>query len=193
MQSNALIYNQIFNIMEENKSSMWKNALNWGVIMGIVLIIYYLLMFFLELNLQKWVGYVSYVFLIAVLIVATINYRDKTLGGVITYGQALGFGVILMLFASIIYAIFFYIFAVYIDPEFINKTLAMVEEEYTKAGLTDEQIEAALGMVKKFMSPILISLISIPTYVFMGLIFSLVTSAFLKKNAPEIHFNEEQS
>jgi len=177
--------------MEENKSSLWKNALNWGVIMGIVLIIYSLLMFFLDLSLEQWVGWVSYVFMIGILILATINYRDKAMGGVLSYGQALGFGVVVILFASIINAIYFYVFVEYIDPEFINKMLAMGEEKMIEQGIPEEQIELGIEMQKKFMKPIVMSLISIPTTVFMGLIFSLITSIFLKKTQPEIQFNEE--
>jgi hypothetical protein len=177
--------------MEEKKSSLMKNALNWGVIMGIVLIIYSLLMFFLDLSLEKWVSWVSYIFIIGVLVLGTINYRDKALGGVMTYGQALGFGVMTILFASIINAIYFYVFVVFIDPEFINKMLAQTEEMYVKQGLSEQQIETAMGMVKKFMNPILMCLISIPSTVFMGLIISLITSAIFKKNQPEIKFNEE--
>jgi len=177
--------------MEEKKSSLWKIALNWGVIMGIVLIIYNLIMYFLDLSLEQWVGWVSYIFMIGVIVLATINYRDKELGGVITYGQALGFGVMVVLFASVIQAIYTYLFMTFIDPEFVNKILAMTEEKMIEQGIPEDQIEMGLAMQKKFMSPIIMSLITIPASVFFGLIFSLITSAFLKKNKPEIQFNEE--
>jgi len=176
----------------ENKSSLWKSALNWGVIMGIVMIIYNLIMFFLDLSLEQWVGWVSYIVMIAIIVVSTINYRDKVLGGAITYGQALGFGVMVVLFSSIISSIYTYVFVTVIDPEFANKILAMTEQKMVAKGIPEQQIEAGLSMQKKFMSPIMMSVFVIPVTVFFGCIFSLITSAFLKKNRPAIQFNEGQ-
>jgi len=178
-------------MMEETKSSLWKNALNWGVIMGIVTIIYSLLMYFLDLSLEPWVNWASFVFIIGVLIFATITYRDKVLGGTITYGQALGFGVLTILVSVIISAIYSYIFMTIIDPEFVNKLLAMQEEKMIEQGVPAEQIEKGMEMVKKFMQPAVISLISIPSNMFFGLIITLITSAILKKNPAAIQFNEE--
>ena len=71
-----------------------------------------------------------------------------------------------------------------IDPEFINKMMAVIEEEYVKAGLTEEQIDAAMGFVSKMQSPIVMAITNVIGFAFMGAIFSLVTSAFLKKEKP---------
>lgn len=175
--------------MEQNKPSLWKNALYWGLIMGIVLIIYSLIMFFLNLSLEKWVNWLSYIFIIAVLVVGTINYRDKELGGVMSYGQALGFGVLVILFATLINAIYSFIFMKYIDPEIIERMLTMQEEEMIKRGIPDAQIEQGMGMVKKFMTPLMINLFAIPVSVFFGFIISLITSIFLQKKPAQINYN----
>jgi hypothetical protein len=174
--------------MEEKKSGLWKNAMNWGLILGIALIIYSLLMFFLDLSLEKWVSWVSYLVIIGGIIVATKSYRDNVLGGTISYGQALGFGTLIVMFASIIGAIYFYVFVTVIDTEFIGKMLLMAEDQLMKQGLPDEQIEMAVEMQKKFMTPMIMSLVSIPSTTFMGFIISLITSIFLKKKSEEIPF-----
>ncbi len=174
--------------MEEKKSGLWKNALNWGVILGVALIIYSLLMWFLDLSLEKWVSWVSYLIIIGALIVATKSYRDNTLGGVISYGQALGYGTLVVMFGSIVTAIYTYLFMKFIDPEFIDKILLMTEEQLIEKGIPDEQIEMGIEMQKKFMTPTIMSLGSIPTYTFIGFIISLITSIFLKKKSEEIPF-----
>ncbi len=103
------------------------------------------------------------------------------MGGTITYGNALGFGVMLSLFAGIILAVFTFIQMTVIDPEYISKLIAIVEEELASKGMADDQIEMALEMQKKFMTPAFISISAIFRLVFMGFIFSLITSIFLKK------------
>jgi hypothetical protein len=110
------------------------------------------------------------------------------LGGTISYGQALGFGTLMVMFASIVSAIYTFVFIKYIDPEFIDKILIMTEEQLIQQGIPDEQIEMGIEMQKKFMTPTIMSLFTIPTYTFMGFIFSLITSIFLKKKSEEIPF-----
>jgi len=177
--------------MEEKKTNVWKSALNWGLMLGIVLIIYSIIMYFLGLNLEKWVGWVSYIFMIGGVIYSTINYRDKEMGGYISYGQAVGFGTLVVLFAGIISAIYSYVQMTIIDTDIISKMLLMVEEELISKGLPDEQIEMAIEIQKKIFKPWLLFLMAIPGAAFSGVIISLITSIFLKKAAPETSFNEE--
>ena len=139
----------------ENKQNVWKNALNWGIIVGIVLIIYGVIMYFLGLSLEKWNNWVSYILLIAGIVYATIQYRDNVLGGSITYAQALGFGVLISLFASVMSAIYSYVFLTFIDTDFIGKVMEMAQEQMLNKGLTEEQIElehkSNLNMYRHFL------------------------------------------
>ena len=175
--------------MEKNKN-IWKNAMNGGLILGIALIIYSLLMYFLGLNLEKWVGYVSYLIIIAGLVYTTKQYRDDVLEGAITYGKALGYGTLVALFAGIISGVYSFIFYSYIDPEVINKILEMTEEQLVNKGMADEQIEQAINMQKKFMTPAMMSLMAVPGTAFIGFIISLFTSIFLKKEVEKSPFDE---
>ncbi|MCF6241756.1 MAG: DUF4199 domain-containing protein [Bacteroidales bacterium] len=175
--------------MEKN-TNIWKNALNWGVILGIVLSIYSLIIYFLGATLEKWAAYPSYIIMIAGIIYATIQYRDNMLNGSITYGKALGFGTLVMLFAGIILAIYSYVLYTLIDPDLITRILEKAEEEMVNKGLPDEQIEMALEMQSKFMKPWIMSVMSIFGSVFAGFIISLFTSIFLKKEVQDNPFTE---
>ena len=174
--------------MEEKKPKLWKSALYWGVILAIVSIIYNLVLYFLDLSLEKWASWVSLLFFIPILVIATKSYRDSDLGGVMTYGQSLGFGVLVVLFSSLIYAVYYFVFLSYVDPGMIDKMVIMQEEEMLKQGVPEEQIEQAMGMVKKFMTPLIINIFAIPFSVFFGFIICLLTSIFLKKKPAEIPF-----
>jgi hypothetical protein len=175
--------------MEEKKPSFLKSSIYWGVILGIVLIIYSLLLYFVDLSLEKWVSWVSYLIFLGGIILATVNYRNTELGGSITYGQALGFGTMVVLWASILSAIYTFVFMQFIDPGFAEKILQMTEKQLTeKGGMTDEQIEMTLDFQRKFMKPWLIAIVSVPSSVFFGFILSLFTSIFIKKKPAEIPF-----
>ncbi len=167
--------------MEKNNTGVFQNALIWGLILGIVYSIYQLLLFFADLNTNKTFGSISYIIIIALIIISTKYYRDKVLNGTISYSRALGFGVMTTLVASIIIAIYTYLFTTVIDPNAIEKMLLAIEEELIKQNMSDDQIEMVLNYQKMFLKPMILSILEVPGTTFTGFIIALITSIFLKK------------
>jgi hypothetical protein len=163
------------------KSVFWKSSATSGVILGIVLIIYSVLLYILDLYLNKSLGYVSNLFLIIGLWWFTKSYRDNTLGGTISYGQALGYATVIVIVTALISSIYSYVFLSYIDPSMLDKIAAMSEEEMLKQGMSDEQIEMAQTMGKKFMNPALMNIMAFIGTVIFGFLIALITSAIVKK------------
>lgn len=176
----------------EQKVSVWKANLTSGLIIGLVGIVYTLVMWFLDLTLNQAQGYVYLVILIFLLYYFIKSYRDNYLGGYITYGQAVGAGVIICLFSAIIGAIFTYILYTVIDPGLYAKQLVMTEEMLAKRGMPQEAMDAALNMSKKMQKPIITTVSGIFFGVFFGTIISLIVAIFVKKegnpliDAPEV-------
>jgi hypothetical protein len=111
------------------------------------------------------------------------SYRDNYKYGIITYGQALGAGVIIFLYYAIIMAIFTYILYTVIDPDLIDKQLAFTEEEMLKRGIPDEAVEAGMKVQTKMMKPAIMAPLSIFGSMIQGLIMSLIVAAFVRKEA----------
>ncbi|MEN8120476.1 MAG: DUF4199 domain-containing protein [Bacteroidota bacterium] len=174
----------------ENKQNVWKNALNWGLIVGVVLIIYSVLMYFLDVNLEEWVKWIAFIILLAGIVYSTIQYRDNVLGGSITYTQALGFGVVISLYAAVISAVYSYLEMTIIDPDLIGKMIAIEEEKMLSQGIPDNQIEQSMEIIKMIMKPGILTLIYIPVLTFIGFVFSLITSIFLKKEGVSETFDD---
>ena len=105
----------------EEKVSVWKANLTNGVILGLIGIVYTLVVYFFDLTLNKVQGYVFLVILIVALYILIKSYRDNFLHGQMTYGQAVGAGMVIFLYYSIITAIFTYILFAFIDPGLIDK------------------------------------------------------------------------
>lgn len=172
------------------KKSKLSLTMNWGLMLGLALIVFHLVQYMMDIyKAPLWATLVNYAIIIAGIVWGQIKCRDELNGGYISYGSALGTGVMVSLFSSIVFAFYFIILTKLIDTGYMDKVLETVEEAYIEAGLSDEQIETAMGMVQKFMSPFLTAISTIFSYVFMGTIISLITSIFIKREEPV--FKEE--
>lgn len=174
----------------EEKSTFWKSAMVYGLYLALVLTLFSVILYVSGLILNTKVGYISLVLTIAGIVVAQIQYRNRELNGTITYGQALGFGVAIMLFAGIVTALYTLVLYTFIDPTLIDQTKAIQEEAMLKKGLTEDQIEAAMSMTSKMMTPGWLSIMGLVGSVFSGTIVSLLTSIFVKKQPREDAFDE---
>jgi hypothetical protein len=152
-----------------------------GLILGLVGIVYSLVVYFLNLSFNKAQGYVFMLVQIAVLFFLVKSYRDNFKHGMITYGEALGAGVIICLYYAIIMAIFTYILYTVIDTGLLDKQLAFTEEMMQKKGLPQASIDAGMAMQKKMMTPAFMAPVSILGNMFWGLIISLIVAAFARK------------
>jgi hypothetical protein len=178
--------------MEAKKDNTMKSAMTYGLILGLALIVLHVVQYIMGVYKPPfWVSLINYGAIIGIIVYGTIRFRDDELEGYISYGKALGFGVLMSLFASIIYGLYFFLLTNVIDPTYMESMWAMIEETYVEMGMSDDQIEAAMSIVKKFQSPLIMVFSSIFSFVFMGTIFALITSIFLKKEKPL--FDEPQS
>jgi hypothetical protein len=167
--------------MEEKKQSMGITTLGYGVILAVVAIIYSLLLFVLDVDNQSSLNYLSYVILVAGIIVFQINYRNKHLGGFISYGKAFMVGFLTVVFYSIVMAIFTYVFFVYIDPGAIEEIKMAAEEGMIEGGMSDQEIDQAMKFVELMQTHAMLTMWALLGNIVVGAILSLITSIFVKK------------
>ena len=163
-----------------------KMTMTYGLITGLVLIIYTLILYMTNnlLDQNFILGILNYVILIAGIIYGTKSYRDQYLNGYISYGKSLGTGVLISVFAGVIMGIFTYLLYEVIDPELLEKNLKILQEQMLQRGVPESQVEVMSEVQEKFRSPLILMFSSIFTYGLMGLIFSLITSIFTKNEEP---------
>ena len=165
-------------LIMEKKVSVWQATLNSGLILGLALVIYTLLLYFLDQTFNKSLGYVSILIIIIGLVLGVKSFRDDARGGIMSYGQGVGAGTIIGLYAGIIGAIFTFLLYEVIDPDLMGKLLTFTEENLK---VPEEMIEQTMEIQKKFMTPWIMSVMSIINYVFFGVVVSLIACIFLKK------------
>jgi hypothetical protein len=169
--------------MTTQRIAFWKNNMNFGAIAGFAIIIVSVLVYFINLEQNFVISFIIYAVLIGVIITGTRYLRDKIFNGHITYGRALGSGTAISLFASIIVAFYMFIFLKFIDPSALEKIFSIMEDSMSKQGMSEEQIDMAVEMSKKFTTPFTVALGTVFSYVFWGFLFSLITSAFIHKKS----------
>ena len=169
--------------MEENKQSVLMPSLYSGIVIGIALIIFSLAMFFLEVDRESKIMWLSYLILFGGLYWAIISYRKKLPGEFMSYGQALLTGFLTGLFASILTAVFTYIYVVYIDTTLIDHVIAQAEEKILESqpDISDEDLDRALSMTEVFTSPGMMALFSFIGNVILSTLFSLIIAIFAKR------------
>ena len=165
----------------ENKVSPWKANLNAGIILGMIGIIWTLVLWFLDQTTNRSIGWIFWIVIIVGIFLGIKSYRDKYLNGFITYGQSLGAGVIIMLYYSIISAVFTYVLYKFIDPNLTDKMLALTEEQLVERGMAEGMIEQSMQVQRKILTPLVMSVSSIFAGVFIGTILSLIISLFTKR------------
>jgi hypothetical protein len=176
----------------EHQPSIWKSNLNNGAILGLISIVYSLVMYFLDLTFNQYQGYALYIVEAVVLYILIKSYRDNFNHGYITYGQAVGAGVVTNIYAGILSAIFVYILYAIIDPGLMTKQLAFAEETMVKQGLPQASIDAALKIQKKILKPEILAPISIFGSVLYGTILSLIVAIFVRKEGNPLVENVER-
>ena len=156
-------------------------SVGYGLLLAVAVIIFSLLLFVLEVSKQSSLNYLSYVIMIAGILLFQFQYRNKQRGGIISYGDAFKVGLVTTIFYSIIMAIFTYIFFTYIDPGAIEEGKRIAEEEMIRRGMTDQEIDQAMKYAARFQTPTWLVIWALLGNIVVGIIISLITSIFVKK------------
>lgn len=166
----------------EKKTSLFSHSLLWGAILGIILVVYSLILYFLDQSTNKGLGYVTWIIIIVCLFYAMKSYRDSVNQGTLSYGNAFVIGLLVAIIAGFISSVFTYIQFRFISPEIIDKMLQMTEDKLMSKGMSDDMIEKSIEMSKKFMTPIIMSIMGFIMTVIIGGILSLIIAAIAKKD-----------
>ena len=179
------------NYIDQSTVSMMPMAIRYGLIGSLILIIFTIALNLLGMGAASGSTAISYIVNIlvfgGVVYMALTKHRDEDLGGYMTYGRAIGLGTLACLIMGIVGGIFSYIYVTFIDPSIMDLAWEQARAQYETMGMSDEEIENALEMAKKFSSGPMIAVFSILGYVIIGFITSLIVGAVVKKNPPELY------
>lgn len=172
--------------MEELKSDFTKpsagqSALYYGLLFGVAMILMHLILFLTDMQQSTFGIVVSVIVMLAGIVLAQLDYRNKKWNGYIAYGKAFKIGFLTMLFAAIIVTIYTYIYHVYINPSDLIAVKNERIQEIYNGGYTPEQEAQAIKYIERFVTPVISTVSAFASYLVLGAVISLITSIFIKK------------
>jgi hypothetical protein len=165
----------------ENKPSTLMLSLGYGVIIALANIVFNLILFLLNISQTNPLNYLAYCILVAGIILAQFNYRNKYMGGFITYGNAFTLGLLTSIFLAVIMGIYTFIFLKYIDPGAMEEGMAIAEQKMMDRGMSDMEIEQGMAIARKFAGVGMATFMTLLSNIFLGTVISLLTAIFVKK------------
>jgi len=138
---------------------------------------------------SAFIGILQLALMAFLLVYYTKRYRDTMFNGRITFGQAFSFGVMLVVFSSLISSLYSFILNKYIDPDYMHRVMTMIQDKtyqmLSNSGMSQDQIDAQMIKIeeKGIPSPIETLVSSLEGGLIGGAIMSLISSAIVKKNA----------
>jgi len=172
---------------------MGKQILKSGLISGALLTVLFLASHFLytkDFTPEKWtigeiIGYSSMIFALTAVFFGIKSYRDRVLGGKITFGKAFLLGTGISGVASVIFGIYVYLLLTVIAPDLTAKMIECNREMIRSGGGTQEVIITKLAEFDKevymWENPFLQSFVMLMTVLMIGIVISLVSAAILRR------------
>ena len=174
--------------MEENSSPAVTTrsvGVRYGLILAGISIVYFLTLTLADVDQTSGIGrWIPIVFYIAVIFLAHKNYKEKG-DGYMAYGQGMGITFWLALVSSVIYSIFFYAYIKFIDSSFVEMIKNSEIEKMQEKGMSDEQIDQAMGIASMFMTPEAMFGFGLVFGTIMIVCIGLVVTAFTQNKNPQ--------
>jgi len=172
-------------------SSPMKPAMQFGVLFGVLMVLEFVIGYSMNIDpatnpAYGWaINILNYVLFPIVLISMGCSAYKKGNGGFVTLGQCLKIGVVICVIAALVYSIFFAIFTM-IFPEFIPEMMEKIQSAMIAQNpdMPQNQMDTMISMSEKMMKPYILIPFSIVMYAFIGLIWSLIVGAIVKKDRP---------
>ncbi|RMF21240.1 MAG: DUF4199 domain-containing protein [Bacteroidetes bacterium] len=176
-------------IPDPSEVSQWSTVQRYGLIGGLVFIIYGLIANFLGWNQPGSSAsmlnmVISIALFVGLMVIAIRQHRDEELAGFIPFGRAFGVGFFTGMIATLISSIFQFIYVKFIDPGFIDRIKETTLETYEQMGMTEERIEQSMEMLDKMYTPGMMVFWAVIGAAVICAIVALIVAAVMKRNPP---------
>lgn len=170
--------------METLKPAPGKFAINYGVILGLVMIVIYVLTYVTGLALEgaQWPTAIYYVIFAVVIFYAIAQYKKKN-ANLLSLSDALKVGVLIGVISAIVFIIYSLLFNYVIDPDFMRQMQDVARDNMLEQNpeMTEEMVEQGMKFVEMFMNPLISSAFWIAMSAIFALIYSLIGGLIMKK------------
>jgi hypothetical protein len=167
----------------EEKVSTARVALKYGVITSVVIMVYTTIINLAGQSQNKGLTSLSFVFMVIGIVVAMKNFREQN-KGFMSFGEGLGIGSLASAIMGLLGSTFSMLYTRFIDPTILTQALDEARASLEAKGMDDAQIDQAMAISQKFMSPGMLFGFGVIGYLFVGFLLSLLIAAFIRKDKP---------
>lgn len=160
-------------------------GIRYGLIMGVFSVVYFLVLNTLGADItQGPASWGRYVYCAAFIFLAHKYFKDNG-DSFMSYGQGVGISFWMSLISVVISSAFTYVYVKFIDQGFIQQIMDRTREGMEEKGtMSEEQIDQAMAMTSKFMTPEMMVVFGIVGGIIITVIIGLIVTIFTqKKNA----------
>jgi len=174
--------------MENQKLSSKQVMLNYGLMLGVASILIAVANFaFGNVYKPHWsISVISGLASVVVIVLGLKLIKDNN-GGFLSLGEALKNGLGISLISGVVYVVYFYVFVNFIQADYFTNLAAFQEASMIEMypNMSDEQLENAIEMSKKFSGFGMISAIIMIMSLFFGFVISMIAGLIMKKTQEE--------
>ena len=109
--------------------------------------------------------------------------RESNLGGRYTFSKALLTGVLITVFSSIFTAIMTFVYVQFVDAERQRGIIEGTRQNLIASGASESQVAAQIASLQFIMSPLAMTFGAIILMMMVGVFFSLIGAAFVRKDS----------
>jgi hypothetical protein len=166
--------------MEQSSSNPTKVATKWALVNLVTSIVLTYLIQYISSDPNSPLKYLGYVPFIIFLFLTQKELRDQS-GGFLTFSEGFSVGFRYAIFASLLLAIFTYVYLTFLNPEIMAKAAEDARAQMeAKGNMSSESIDKAVDITKKF-GPVIGAFVLAIMDTIIGVLVSLIGAAIFKK------------
>jgi hypothetical protein len=163
-------------------------CLKYGVILaasvaGLNLVLYFTGAQTDQLATGHYFMWLAQVFMVVVLWLGIRAVRAESRYQALTYGQGVGAGVLISLYAGLLSGVYAFFHFKYVNPRFADYQLACLQPQWNAAGMSADDMAKAEKLTRFVTTPTAQAVLTPIITVCFGLVISLVLAALLKRAA----------
>lgn len=173
--------------MEIQQAKASKFVLNYGLILGLLLVVLGVLMYVMNYHLKPHWSFmvITFIIFISVIFYGIKAYKKEN-QGFLTIGESIKVAVGIALIGAILSGLWVVVLSTVLEPDYMEQAIELQKEEAfaNNPNLTDEQWEKGMEMSEAFRGPWVTFAFTLVIDMLLGLIIGLIVGAIMKQKRP---------
>ena len=171
----------------ENQTTTTRTALKWGIIGGIISIVFTVISKFFQNTIQPSIGLSISIFtgmaiLASMILIYAMKDYKKQNSGFMSFGEGLGIGTLSGAIYGLLTGAFQLFYTKFIDDSELKTQINKMREQMENQNATESQIQTSESIISFMKNPNVLFILSVLISILIGFLFSLIIAAIIKKD-----------